>query len=174
MFEAVSVNPIIGGAIAVLGVALGLLLGRFVLPGRREIKRLRGEIEQLGREHAEYRGRVAGHFEKTGALIGQMTASYKAVYDHLADGAQDLCAAEALPRPLFGAPRLIIDESLTVGDLAPRPTTQAETVRLDTETPPAAVDAIPTLEVAGAPPEMPVSNGPDAFAPGDTKAESPR
>jgi uncharacterized membrane-anchored protein YhcB (DUF1043 family) len=79
------------------------------------VKRLRGEIERLNGEHADYQGRVASHFRKTGDLIGQMTHSYKAVYEHLADGAQSLCTADALPKPAFTAPRLIVDDSLSFG-----------------------------------------------------------
>jgi uncharacterized membrane-anchored protein YhcB (DUF1043 family) len=115
MLESVTLDPFVAAAAALLGVLVGLLMGRFVFPGRREIKRLRAEIERLGREHVEYQGRVAGHFRKTGELIGQMTQSYKAVYDHLADGAQTLCTEDALPKPAFTTPRLIVDESVTIG-----------------------------------------------------------
>jgi uncharacterized membrane-anchored protein YhcB (DUF1043 family) len=176
MLESVSLDPFVAGVVAMAGVALGLLLGRFMLPGPREVKRLRAEIERLGREHGEYQSRVTGHFEKTGELIGQMTASYKAVYDHLADGAQTLCAAEALPKPLFSAPRLIIDESLSVGQPAPRAASQAETVRLEPTPPaPAAVDGdVRTLEATESAAAMPASSGRDDVNAADAKIESPR
>jgi hypothetical protein len=115
MLEQFVLDPLVAATAALLGVLLGLVLGRLFLPGPREVKRLQAELDRLRREQTEYQGRVAGHFHKTGELIGQMTASYKAVYDHLADGAQSLCAAEALPKPAFSVPRLIVDETVSIG-----------------------------------------------------------
>jgi len=114
MLKGFEVEPFVAAAIALLGVVVGLVIGRFALPGRRKIKRLETEIEQLRREHADYRVRVSTHFHKTGELIGQMTASYKAVYDHLSDGAQTLCAGDALAGPAFPVPRLILADNIEV------------------------------------------------------------
>jgi uncharacterized membrane-anchored protein YhcB (DUF1043 family) len=115
MLEQIALDPLVAAASALLGVLLGLILGRLFLPGPRHVKRLQAEIDRLGRERAEYQARVAGHFQKTGELIGRMTQSYKDVYDHLADGAQSLCGADALPKPAFTTPRLIVDDTVSVG-----------------------------------------------------------
>jgi uncharacterized membrane-anchored protein YhcB (DUF1043 family) len=72
------------------GIMTGLVLGIFVLPRQRETKRLKARLEEMEAEHASYRGKVSEHFEETGRLFVQMTASYKAVYDHLAKGAHEL------------------------------------------------------------------------------------
>jgi uncharacterized membrane-anchored protein YhcB (DUF1043 family) len=168
MFEGITVDPIVTSVVALLGIGLGLLVGLFLLPGPREVKRLRAEIERLGQKHADYQSLVTGHFEKTGELIGQMTASYKAVYDHLADGAQSLCGPDALPKPLFAAPRLIIDESVSVGDVRVQPTAaRDETLRFEppSPTPSTHTDEPHTLEAAAtSPASTPTANGPDTDA----------
>src|SRR5688572_20817744 len=112
MLENAASNPLIVAAIALSGVLLGLVLGRFLLPGSRKIKRLESEIEQMRRDHADYRARVSTHFNTTGELIGQMTASYKAVYDHLSEGAQVLCGDGARSVITFTRPKLIIAENV--------------------------------------------------------------
>ena len=115
MLEGLALAPLVSALIALVGVLVGLGIARFVLPGTRKIKRLEAEIDQLRREHDDYRGRVNTHFHKTSELIGNMTASYKAVYDHLSDGAQVLCSGDALSGPaLFSAPRLILAENVDV------------------------------------------------------------
>ena len=131
MFEQIALDPLVVAVAALFGVLFGLLLGRLFLPGPREVNRLRSEIEKLNGEHAEYQGRVATHFRKTGDLISQMTQSYKAVYEHLADGAQSLCSADALPKPTFNAPRLIVDDSLSIGPEGARPQARSETAPAD-------------------------------------------
>ena len=127
MFDQIAFDPLVAASAALLGLLIGLLLARLFLPGPKQVKRLQAEIERLGREHSEYQGRVAGHFQKTGELIGQMTQSYKAVYDHLADGAQTLCTADVLPKPAFTAPRLIVDDTVSIGAQGVRSAPAAET-----------------------------------------------
>lgn len=82
-----SVVVFAGGALA------GFLLGLFLLPSPQEVKRLQAEIEDLETKLAEYKDSVTDHFRKTSQLVGEMTRSYKAVYDHLATGARELCDA---------------------------------------------------------------------------------
>ena len=78
-------------AVFVVGVACGLLAGHFVLPGRRRSRRLQTELDRVNDEHASYKASVTTHFHKTADLVGQLTESYKSVYDHLASGARSLC-----------------------------------------------------------------------------------
>lgn len=92
----------------VAGVAVGVAIGHFWSPAIGEAKRLRDDVERLQREHDTYRASVNSHFRKTADLVGQMTRSYAAVYDHLAGGAQRFCgdfgADSSIPfEPLPGA-----------------------------------------------------------------------
>jgi len=122
MLEGLELAPFVSALTALAGVLVGLGVAHFVLPDAKKVKRLEAEIERLRREHEEYRGRVNGHFHKTAELISTMTASYKAVYDHLSEGAQELCAGGALSGPaLFSAPRLILAENLDVSPEGVRP-----------------------------------------------------
>lgn len=91
-----------------VGVAVGVAAGHFWSPAIGEAKRLREDVERLQREHDTYRASVNSHFRKTADLVGQMTKSYAAVYDHLAGGAQRFCgdfgADSSIPfEPLPGA-----------------------------------------------------------------------
>jgi uncharacterized protein len=109
-----ALEPATALAAAVVFVLFGLLIGRLLLPGPRQVRKLRDELESQRREQAAYKARVNEHFFKTSQLIGQMTESYKAVYDHLATGAQDLCATDTLPGGVFSSPRLIVDSTVDV------------------------------------------------------------
>ncbi len=77
-----------------IGIGLGLTLGYFLFPSMRQAKRLREELESLRREHDIYKAGVSEHFQKTADLVGEMTKSYAAVYDHLAGGARRFCGDE--------------------------------------------------------------------------------
>ncbi len=114
MSDELLASPLVAALAALLGVVFGLGLARFVLPEARRARRLEEELDNTRKEVAAYKARVADHFQRTGELIGQMTASYKAVYDHLAEGAQALCTDGAGARVGFRAPRLIVDETVVV------------------------------------------------------------
>jgi uncharacterized membrane-anchored protein YhcB (DUF1043 family) len=127
-----------------LGLALGLVLGRRTnrlrayareLEGRLEEDRLQrerllaeltAEREALKRTREElegYRARVASHFGGTSRLLRELTLQYRAVYDHLAEGARTLCPEggmgleEGLPPGalLPGAEALEVDEAAPAG-----------------------------------------------------------
>ena len=55
---------------------------------RLELERSREELEEARAGHERWRESVSDHFVKTADLVGEMTRSYAAVYDHLASGAQ--------------------------------------------------------------------------------------
>ncbi|HYC56850.1 MAG TPA: DUF1043 family protein [Candidatus Binatia bacterium] len=122
-------NPILLSEVLLLigGIALGVVLGFFLLPARREAKRLRLELEQTRAEHEEYKSGVSAHFVKTAELVGEMTKSYAAVYDHLAGGAQKFCtevpdtALTFGARPALGDGRTFTSTAETVEEI---PTTQ--------------------------------------------------
>lgn len=80
-------------------LALGLVAG--IAVARRmngstptKVSELETRIQELQRDHAQYREHVSEHFDTTAELVQQMTESYRDVYQHLANGAQDLCTED--------------------------------------------------------------------------------
>ncbi len=75
-----------------LGALIGFIIGWLARSGAAaKSKEMSQTLQQNKDEMAEYRKDVTAHFEKTAMLVGAMTEQYRAVYDHLADGAQSLC-----------------------------------------------------------------------------------
>lgn len=58
---------------------------------RRLILDLQTQLEQASHSRADYEAEVAEHFSQTADLLHKLTDDYRAVYTHLADGAQQLC-----------------------------------------------------------------------------------
>jgi hypothetical protein len=85
----------LGPASFLVGGAVGALLTWTVLrPDHARRRALESEVERLTAELAGYRDQVHQHFQRTAELFQGMTAAYRAVYAHLADGAATLCGAE--------------------------------------------------------------------------------
>jgi hypothetical protein len=99
-------------AFALVGLGLGVLLGRRSSEGAARARSLETElsVERTARERAleekraaeealaaarseaeQYRSRVVEHFYGTSEQLRALTLQYRAVYDHLAEGAQALC-----------------------------------------------------------------------------------
>ncbi len=55
-----------------------------------------GSVDQLKEENARFREEVNEHFVQTAELINQLTDSYKAVFDHLNEGAGKLVDTNTL------------------------------------------------------------------------------
>ena len=122
--------------IAAGALVVGVLLGR-ALAGRgarREAERARALEEQLQRAEAEqtrYRAQVSDHFVETSRRLRDLTVQYKAVYEHLADGARTLCPegvvsiaaslAEALPATAGAGDPAAADEAQLDLDLDEEP-----------------------------------------------------
>lgn len=110
------------------GLLLAFWLGRRTGDNAVQLKELegalddaRGERQHVQQELGEYRGQVADHFAETSRKLHDLTLQYRAVYDHLAAGAGQLCpdsleklegglGLDALPEEL--APPPVTDESL--------------------------------------------------------------
>ena len=84
-------DPVLHIVLVVVGILLGAAGGYLAFPQIREAKRLRVQFEALMQEHESYKSSVNSHFRKTADLVGEMTKSYAAVYDHLAVGARRFC-----------------------------------------------------------------------------------
>jgi uncharacterized membrane-anchored protein YhcB (DUF1043 family)/arylsulfatase A-like enzyme len=112
VMEAIGMNGLMVGAILLAGVALGFLLGRRTSAARARACQLEAELEDLrkeqervqaeilaGRDELErtredlehYRGKVADHFAGTSERLRELTLQYRAIYNHLAEGAGELC-----------------------------------------------------------------------------------
>ena len=55
-----------------------------IVAGRDELERTREGLER-------YRGKVADHFVGTSERLRELTLQYRAIYNHLAEGAGELC-----------------------------------------------------------------------------------
>jgi uncharacterized membrane-anchored protein YhcB (DUF1043 family) len=90
--------------VGILSFALGLVLGcigAYLFFGRySHTAKLREELSELRERFADYRDQVTQHFMRTSELVQEMTQSYRAVYEHLATGAQELCDEEVEAPPL--------------------------------------------------------------------------
>lgn len=71
---------------------------------REDLDQVRAELEAARREHDHYKGSVSDHFVKTADLVGEMTRTYAAVYDHLAGGAQLFCGDAVAGKPVAFGP----------------------------------------------------------------------
>jgi uncharacterized membrane-anchored protein YhcB (DUF1043 family) len=69
-----------------------------IVAGREELERTRAEVV-AGREELEltreglerYRAKVADHFVGTSERLRELTLQYRSIYNHLAEGAGELC-----------------------------------------------------------------------------------
>ena len=83
----------------------GLALGRFTARDAAQVRRLEAELEETLKEtervraelaasreeQAGYRSQVSDHMVGTVDRLRDLALQYRAVYDHLAEGAQQLC-----------------------------------------------------------------------------------
>jgi uncharacterized membrane-anchored protein YhcB (DUF1043 family) len=129
MQESLAANPGLWLALVALAAgALGFGLGRL---GGAAARRLRTVERALAEERAAhdrargeadaYRKRVSDHFTETSERLHDLTLQYRAVYEHLARGATELCpegfsklegglGLDALPEEIAGRPSPVRDE----------------------------------------------------------------
>lgn len=80
------------GVIGLLaGVIVGVSIAAIVMKNRDGSDE---SVVSIKRENEAFRDEVNEHFVQTAELINQLTDSYKAVFDHLSDGAEKLVAPE--------------------------------------------------------------------------------
>ena len=77
-----------------LGIALGSIVTYLVVARNGRTRKLQDELDQLKDRFTDYRDQVTQHFMRTSELVQEMTQSYRAVYEHLASGAQNLCGGQ--------------------------------------------------------------------------------
>lgn len=107
-----------------IATVVGYFIGRL---GRGDTQQMKLEHEKqlraVEQELEDYRQQVTEHFKGTSQLVEQMNENYRAVYMHLAEGAQQLTDEKAI---LEVAPSPLIAEK-EVGALPSEAETPAET-----------------------------------------------
>jgi uncharacterized membrane-anchored protein YhcB (DUF1043 family) len=108
----IGTNGLMGGVILLAGISLGFGLGLRFSTARARARQLEGQLEDLQKEHERahaeiqagreelerareglerYRGKVADHFAGTSERLRELTLQYRAIYNHLSEGAGELC-----------------------------------------------------------------------------------
>ncbi len=83
----------IGGTAFLTGLVVGILLYHFLTHQRATINH-KARITQLENELNSYKNKVTNHFSTSAHLINRMTENYRAIHEHLASSANELCADE--------------------------------------------------------------------------------
>lgn len=79
-----------------VGFAAGFFISRLDDSAKKKCEELEQKLGDAEQEMKHYRRDVTEHFIKTSGLINNMTDSYRAVYDHMAQGAKSLCSSKML------------------------------------------------------------------------------
>lgn len=116
-----------------MGVLVGIGISRPRQGSAQRVQELESELQQSREELARYRDQVTQHFVQTADLLQAMTANYRAVYEHLALGAQQLCnePVQALS-PAALRERLLPEDAGAA--IAAEQTSSPNTVRNETDT----------------------------------------
>ena len=80
-----------GAAGLVLGLGLGLLLGRRMSPAAQKLQETERKLDQVLQDKTAYEDEVVEHFTDTAKLLNNLTERYRDVHNHLAQGAGSLC-----------------------------------------------------------------------------------
>lgn len=83
-----------GAALLVLGLLIGLLLGRRSSPAGQKYRDVERKLDQVLQDKKAYEDEVVEHFTDTAKLLNSLTESYRDVHNHLARGASSLCQGE--------------------------------------------------------------------------------
>jgi hypothetical protein len=95
------------------GGIVGFLIGRASNKALELCRKLEAELAEAREAQARYRSEVAQHFARTSDLVKSLTLQYRAVYEHLADGARSLCpdSVPEIGRGVAGEPLLLDDRT---------------------------------------------------------------
>ena len=74
-----------------LGLGIGFLLTWQMSPSSERIRETEKELNAARAELVAYRDKVTQHFQTSATLFEDMHERYRAVYQHLASSAQELC-----------------------------------------------------------------------------------
>ncbi|HXC51263.1 MAG TPA: DUF1043 family protein [Candidatus Limnocylindrales bacterium] len=167
---AISVQLIVA---LVVGVGIGLVAGYLTFPAIREAKRLRIQLDGILAEHETYKKSVSAHFRKTGELVGEMTRSYAAVYDHLATGARSFAAeaASEMTLPFGPSPGMLASPVIETASEPSSPGASMEPSPAPSMDPsPAAAMKAPSAAAMDSSPDSPAMESTDAALDGSMLA----
>lgn len=105
------------------GVAAGAFVLNWLNPNQRKNRDAERELDAMRQEQQHYRDQVTTHFRQTAELINELTASYRAVHNHLAQGVSELCPGDQSPLAILPEPRSLTPEPAPIEpprDYAPR------------------------------------------------------
>lgn len=89
----------VSAALFVVGLGLGLLLGRSMSPAAQRHRETERKLDQVLQDKKAYEDEVVEHFTDTARLLNSLTERYRDVHNHLAKGASELCQGRG-PVPL--------------------------------------------------------------------------
>ena len=124
----------------VAGALVGALAYRLLAPSAKQADKIKSELDVAREELSSYKASVNQHFNKTSELVNDMTQTYVKVYQHLAEGAQNLGDGKTFTSLLEhhqGKLSIAVDDESDVTDkvaddlfvdLAATPATSEETV----------------------------------------------
>lgn len=85
---------LVGAALLLAGLGLGLWLGRTTSKGSRKSREIERKLDLVLQEKKAYEDEVVEHFTETARLLNKLTDSYRDVHSHLAAGAGSLCQGQ--------------------------------------------------------------------------------
>jgi len=83
-------------AALVVGVLAGFYLATTSDRNKRRADTLQDKLDSVSTELDDYRNRVTKHFVRTAELVDALAANSREIYNHLADGSQNLCDTDAV------------------------------------------------------------------------------
>lgn len=98
-------------AVMAVGIGAGFAIGRSTNSAQRRSEALESEISELREQMSGYRQQVGQHFAETADVVNAMTANYRALYDHLSKGAQELCGEQFTSSKLDSSDMRFIEHS---------------------------------------------------------------
>lgn len=108
-----------------IGGILAFFWGRSSSDGSQQAREMERKLEQVTKEKKAYEQRVTEHFMETANRLNSLTANYRSIHEHLADGARALCGetVEVKMDRLAGSSAEVADNLLEVEpprDYAPK------------------------------------------------------
>lgn len=85
---------VLGLALLVGGILIGVFYGRYHSGVVKQAETLQTQLDESKGKFEAYEQDVNNHFRTTAELVNAMTASYRAVYEHLAASSAKLCPNE--------------------------------------------------------------------------------
>lgn len=92
--EITNIEIVGGAALLILGLGIGLLLGRRTSSQSQKNREVERKLDQILQDKKAYENEVVEHFTDTAKLLNSLTESYREVHNHLAKGASELCQGQ--------------------------------------------------------------------------------